>query len=101
MSLFGLNEEILALRDRAQADIAPMFARIDEVAEHNTQKVLAAFQKHKVAEYMFAGTTGYGYGDTGRDTLEKIWHGQACHHLCPVRQSPPRRHIVLCDRGAV
>ena len=73
MNLFGLNEEILALRDRAQADIAPIFARIDEVAEHNAQKVLAAFQKHKVAEYMFAGTTGYGYGDNGRDTLEKIY----------------------------
>ena len=73
MNLFDFNERILALRDQAQADIAPMFAQIDRIAEHNTQKVLAAFQKHKVAEHMFAGTTGYGYDDIGRDTLEKIY----------------------------
>lgn len=73
MNLFGFDEKILALRDRAQADIAPMFARIDAVAEHNTQKVLSAFQKHKVAEHMFSGTTGYGYDDRGRDTLERIY----------------------------
>ncbi len=73
MNLFGFDERILALRDRAQGDVAPMFAQIDRIAEHNTQKVLAAFQKHKVAEHMFAGTTGYGYDDVGRDTLEKIY----------------------------
>ena len=73
MNLFGFDERILALRDQAQADVAPMFAQIERVAEHNAQKVLAAFQKHHVAEHMFAGTTGYGYDDTGRDTLEKIY----------------------------
>ena len=73
MNLFSFDEKLLALRDRAQADIAPQFAQIDAIAEHNTQKVLAAFQKHKVAEHMFAGTTGYGYDDTGRDTLERIY----------------------------
>ena len=73
MNLFGLSDEVLSLRDQAQADITPMFAQIDEIAEHNTQKVLSAFQKHRVAEHMFAGTTGYGYDDTGRDTLEKIY----------------------------
>ena len=61
MNLFGLSDEVLSLRDQAQADITPMFAQIDEIAEHNTQKVLSAFQKHRVAEHMFAGTTGYGY----------------------------------------
>ena len=73
MNLFGLSDEVLSLRDQAQADITPMFAQIDEIAEHNTPKVLSAFQKHRVAEHMFAGTTGYGYDDTGRDTLEKIY----------------------------
>ena len=58
MNLFGFDDKVLALRARAQADIAPMFERIDAVAEHNAQKVLAAFQKHRVAEHMFAGTTG-------------------------------------------
>ena len=50
MNLFGFDEKILNLRDRAQADVAPQFARIDAIAEHNTQKVLAAFQKNRVAE---------------------------------------------------
>ena len=73
MNLFGFDERIMELRDRAQADIAPQFAQIDAIAEHNAQKVLAAFQKHRVAEHLFAGTTGYGYDDAGRDTLEKIY----------------------------
>ena len=73
MEAIHFDEKILALRDRAQADIAPMFAQIDRIAEHNTQKVLAAFQAHRVAEHMFAGTTGYGYDDMGRDTLEQIY----------------------------
>ncbi len=73
MDLFGFDGAILRLRDQAQADIAPQFAQIDRIAEHNTQKVLAAFQKHRVAEHMFAGTTGYGYDDQGRDVLERIY----------------------------
>lgn len=73
MDLFGFDEHILQLRDQAQADIAPQFAGIDRIAEHNTQKILAAFQKNRVAEHMFAGTTGYGYDDQGRDTLERIY----------------------------
>lgn len=73
MNLFDFSDEILKLRDQAQADIAAQFARIDAIAEHNTQKVLAAFQNHRVAENMFSGTTGYGYDDKGRDTLEQIY----------------------------
>lgn len=73
MNMFGFDDQILALRDQAQKDIAPMFEEIDRIAEHNTQKVLAAFRNHRVAEHMFAGTTGYGYDDQGRDTLEKIY----------------------------
>ena len=58
---------------QAQADLAGQFARIDAVAEENTRKVLSAFQKHRVAEAHFAGTTGYGYDDLGRDTLDQIY----------------------------
>ena len=58
---------------QAQADLAGQFARIDAVAEENTRKVLSAFQKHRVAEAHFAGTTGYGYDDLGRDTMDQIY----------------------------
>ena len=49
------------------------FAAIEEVTEYNQQKVISAFIRHGVSESHFTGTTGYGYGDRGRDTLDKIW----------------------------
>ena len=68
-----LSDKVLALAAQAQADLRPQFDRIDAIAEENTRKVLAAFQKHRVAEGYFAGTTGYGYDDLGRDKLDKIY----------------------------
>ena len=53
--------------------LTEQFARIDAIAEENTGKVLAAFQKHRVAEAYFGGTTGYGYDDLGRDKLDAIY----------------------------
>ena len=69
----GLSPRVLALAEQAEEERAPQFAQIDAVAEYNSQKVLAAFQKHRVAEPFFAGTTGYGYDDQGRDALDAIY----------------------------
>ena len=49
------------------------FAEIDRVAEENTRRVMEAFQDNRVSDSCFAGTTGYGYDDLGRDTLDKIY----------------------------
>ncbi len=68
-----ISENVKALAAQAQADLAEQFVRIDAIAEENTQKVLSAFQKFRVAEAHFAGTTGYGYDDLGRDTLDQIY----------------------------
>ena len=68
-----ISEKVRLLGTQAQADLQEQFFRIDAIAEANTQKVLAAFQKHRVAESYFAGTTGYGYDDIGRDKLEEIY----------------------------
>jgi cystathionine beta-lyase family protein involved in aluminum resistance len=68
-----ISDRVRALAERAQREIAPQFARIDAIAEANTHKVLSAFQKHRVAESYFAGTTGYGYDDLGRDKLDLIY----------------------------
>ena len=68
-----ISEKVRLLGKQAQADLQEQFTRIDAIAESNTQKVLAAFQKHRVAESYFAGTTGYGYDDIGRDKLEEIY----------------------------
>lgn len=67
------SRRVLELSEQAQQDIAGQFASIDAIAEYNTRKVLSAFQNHRVAEGYFAGTTGYGYDDQGRDELEKIY----------------------------
>lgn len=68
-----LSEKVRQLGAQAQSDLQEQFSRIDAIAETNTQKVLAAFQKHRVAESYFNGTTGYGYDDIGRDKLEEIY----------------------------
>ena len=57
----------------AQNKLQPIFQHFDSVAEKCTEKVLSAFAKHRVADACFAGTTGYGYDDLGRDTLGKIY----------------------------
>ena len=67
------SERVLDLAAQAQSSLTEQFARIDAIAEENTRKVLSAFQSRRVAEGYFAGTTGYGYDDQGRDELEKIY----------------------------
>jgi len=68
-----ISDKTRDLAQQAQEALREQFARIDEIAERNTEKVLAAFQKYRVAEYCFSGTTGYGYNDQGRDDLDKIY----------------------------
>ena len=68
-----ISDHVRTLGREAQAALGEQFARIDAIAEENTQKVLAAFQRHRVAESYFAGTTGYGYDDLGRDQLDAIF----------------------------
>jgi cystathionine beta-lyase family protein involved in aluminum resistance len=70
---FQISDRVRALGDQAQAALAEQFRRIDAIAEQNTQKVLAAFQKNKVSEAHFQGTTGYGYDDLGREALGQVY----------------------------
>ncbi len=72
-NFLGLSERVISLGRQAEQYLTPYFSRIDEIADYNTQKVLAAFRAHRVSDTMFAGTTGYGYDDHGRDTLEEIY----------------------------
>lgn len=72
MSFFDINEKLQALSDGVERDIRPIFDGIDKVAEYNQQKVLSAYIRHNVSESHFVPTTGYGYGDRGRDALDEI-----------------------------
>ena len=68
-----INDKIRQLAAQTEKSVGAQFARIDAIAAANTEKVLAAFQTHKVAENYFAGTSGYGYDDLGRDKLDEIY----------------------------
>jgi cystathionine beta-lyase family protein involved in aluminum resistance len=69
---FTIDSQLEAAAAKAMVLIAPRFAEIEAVTEHNQQKVLAAFLKHRVSEAHFAGSTGDGYGDRGREILEAV-----------------------------
>ena len=73
MRTLPVSDEIRALAGRASAETAPVFEEIDRVAQINAEKVLCAFREEKVSAACFAGTTGYGYDDLGRDTLGRVF----------------------------
>ena len=68
-----IEQRVSQLGDQAMAELTEQFSHIDAVAAENTRRVLGAFQEHRVAENYFAGTTGYGYDDLGRDKLDEIY----------------------------
>ena len=70
---FGIKEDIIELSKKVEKDLMSIFKEVEEVEEYNSLKVLSAFQKYNLSEMHFNGTTGYGYGDIGRDTIENIY----------------------------
>ncbi len=72
-SKFGIKREIIDLSKEVENEIKEEFAKIDKTEEENTLKVLMACQKYNLSDMHFGTTTGYGYGDVGRDTIEKIF----------------------------
>ena len=70
---FEIDESLLQLARQAETQCGPVFARIDEVSHHNSQKVLRAFSDQRISESHLSGTTGYGYGDRGREALEAVY----------------------------
>ncbi len=69
----GISKEVLSYGEKTEKALKGRFEEIDETAEYNQLKVLRAMQEHKVGEACLSGTTGYGYNDLGRDTLEKVY----------------------------
>ncbi|MBQ1950023.1 MAG: methionine gamma-lyase family protein [Clostridia bacterium] len=69
---FNIDNKLCAISDRAEKQATTAFQRIQEITEYNQQKVLSAFIRHQVSESHFVPTTGYGYGDRGRDALDAI-----------------------------
>ena len=73
MRIADIKPEVYEMAARVQKRLVSRFAEIDEVAEHNTKRVMEAFQNNRVSDACFAGTTGYGYDDLGREVLDKIY----------------------------
>lgn len=68
-----INNKVKEIITKAENELKEQFAIIDDICEYNSDKVLSAFQKHQVSEIHFNETTGYGYGDLGREVIEKIY----------------------------
>lgn len=70
---FGISETVYRFGESILNSLEPRFKQIDEIAEYNQLKVIRAMQECNVSEACLLGTTGYGYNDLGRDTLEKVY----------------------------
>ncbi len=70
---FGISEAVYRFGESILNSLEPRFKQIDEIAEYNQLKVIRAMQECNVSEACLLGTTGYGYNDLGRDTLEKVY----------------------------
>lgn len=66
-------EKVYGLVAEAEANLAEVFAEIDKVSFKNTSKIMELFREYRVSEAMFNPSSGYGYDDRGRDTLDAIW----------------------------
>lgn len=77
----GISKKVLDFGHEIEASLKERFQEIDERAEYNQMKVLKAMQDNRVSDTHFAATTGYGYNDLGRDTLEEVYasafHGES------------------------
>jgi len=70
---FGISPAVCALADRAMQAAGPAFLRIDTVREQNQLRVIRALHEARLSEAYLGGSTGYGYGDTGREQIERAF----------------------------
>ncbi len=73
MNVNDIRPEVFELAAQAEAELREQFQKIDRIAMANTRKVMAAFQDNKVSDACFAGTSGYGYDDLGREVLDRVY----------------------------
>lgn len=71
--IYGFESKLAELADQAEKNCADAFARIEKTAEYCGAKVLKAFSDNRISESCFYGSTGYGYGDIGREAIDKVF----------------------------
>lgn len=72
-SMLNISEDVLSLFEECENDLQGIFKELDKKCLKNSFKVLEAFNKFQISEVHFNSTTGYGYGDVGRDTIEQVF----------------------------
>ncbi len=77
--------KIIELVDKCEKDVEKEFKKAEKICEYNSNKVLKAFQDNGVSEVDFGSTTGYGYGDIGREKIEKVFAQVLGAEDCLVR----------------
>ena len=70
---YGIKNDILQMAKEVEKECQDTFEKIEQIEEYNSLKVLRAFQRNRISDIHFGSTTGYGYGDIGRDTIEKVF----------------------------
>ena len=70
---FGISDDIIKIVDSAEKDIEETIKGIDSIREYNQYKVIKAMQDNRLSDTHFAGTTGYGYDDRGREILDSVY----------------------------
>ena len=95
----GICDQVLEYGKKIEKELEERFAAIDETAEYNQMKVLKAMQDARVSDIHFAATTGYGYNDLGRDTLEEVYakafHGESALVRPQLVSGTHALHIAL------
>lgn len=70
---FGLHENVIDMADSAEREITPYLKKIEEIVEYNQLKVIAAMKEARLSDFHLTDSTGYGYNDEGRETIEEIF----------------------------
>ena len=94
---FKIDKRILDASDKALKLCKEQFENIEKITEYNQQKVQKAFIDNRISETHFGTSTGYGYGDIGRETLDKVWVQNL--HLCAITLLAERIHFQLHFSG--
>ena len=84
---FEIDEKILSASDKALSLCEKQFKAIEDITEYNQNKVIKAFIDNKISETNFGASTGYGYGDMGREVLDKVWAQVFCAEDALVRHN--------------
>lgn len=89
------SEKLLNIANDGEKKLKPIFEELDRISFENTKRVLEYFKEHRVSDAMFGGTTGYGYDDQGRETLDKIYADVFGAECAFVRHSIPNGTSAL------